>query len=123
MIPSFIQHHHYHHHHHFHHHHLYHHFLQSILYLFIDLPVNSSTGKGGFKSLVQLSKELSEFFMISKLPRTEVIKRIWMYIKDNNLQNPNNKKEILCDDKLEKIFKRKKIDMFQMTKVLSTVMK
>ena len=61
--------------------------------------------------------------MISKLPRTEVIKRIWMHIKDNNLQNPNNKKEILCDDKLEKIFKRKKIDMFQMTKVLSTVMK
>ena len=61
--------------------------------------------------------------MISKLPRTEVIKRIWMSIKDNNLQNPNNKKEILCDDKLEKIFKRKKIDMFQMTKVLSTVMK
>ena len=46
-----------------------------------------------------------------------------MYIKDNNLQNPHNKKEILCDDKLEKIFKRKKIDMFQMTKVLSTVMK
>jgi upstream activation factor subunit UAF30 len=61
--------------------------------------------------------------MISKLPRTEVIKRIWMHIKDNSLQNPNNKKEILCDDKLEKIFKRKKIDMFQMTKVLSTVMK
>jgi upstream activation factor subunit UAF30 len=61
--------------------------------------------------------------MISKLPRTEVIKRIWMHIKDNSLQNPTNKKEILCDDKLEKIFKRKKIDMFQMTKVLSTVMK
>lgn len=60
--------------------------------------------------------------MTSKLPRTEVTKRIWVYIKENNLQNPNNKREILCDDKLEKIFKRKKIDMFQMTKVLSTVM-
>lgn len=61
--------------------------------------------------------------MTSKLPRTEVTKRIWIYIKENNLQNPNNRREILCDDKLEKIFKRKKIDMFQMTKVLSTVMK
>jgi len=59
--------------------------------------------------------------MINKLPRCDVTKRIWLYIKQYNLQNPNNKREILCDEKLEKLFKRKKIDMFQMTKVLSTV--
>lgn len=54
-------------------------------------------------------------------PRTEVVKFVWDYIKERNLQNPKNKREILCDDKLEVLFKRKKINMFQMTKALSTV--
>ena len=77
---------------------------------------------GGFAKLVQLSDELTEFFNgVFEMQRTEVTKEMWVYIKANNLQNPSNKREILCDDKLEKLFKRKKVDMFKMTKLLSGV--
>lgn len=48
------------------------------------------------------------------LPRPQVVSKIWGYIKANNLQNPSDKREILCDDKLEAIFRKKKISMFKM---------
>jgi hypothetical protein len=77
---------------------------------------------GGFAKLVQLSDELTEFFDgVFEMQRTEVTKKMWVYIKAKNLQNPSNKREILCDEKLEKLFKRKKVDMFKMTKLLSGV--
>jgi upstream activation factor subunit UAF30 len=47
---------------------------------------------------------------------------MWRYIKERNLQNPQDKREIICDDKLEKLFKKKKIAMFKMTKELSAVL-
>jgi upstream activation factor subunit UAF30 len=79
---------------------------------------------GGFGGPVQLSTELSIFLggEIS-LPRTEVTKRIWAYIKENNLQNPLDKREIICDEKMEALFKKKKFGMFKMTKFLAAMMK
>jgi upstream activation factor subunit UAF30 len=50
-----------------------------------------------------------------------VTQKIWAYIRENNLQNPKNRREIFCDEKLEELLGRKKIDMFRMTKVLSAV--
>lgn len=79
--------------------------------------------KGGFSAPVQLSTELSEFLGEVTLPRTDVTKRIWVYIKEHDLQNPQDRREILCDAQLEKLFGRKKIMMFKMTKVLSQHMK
>ena len=71
---------------------------------------------------MQLSDELTEFFNgVFEMQRTEVTKKMWEYIKSHNLQNPSNRREILCDEKLEKLFKRKKVDMFKMTKLLSEV--
>jgi upstream activation factor subunit UAF30 len=70
---------------------------------------------------VQLSTELSEFFNTDILSRTEVTKQIWAYIKSNHLQNSNDEGEILCDEKLERIFKIKKMNTSKMTKVLSQV--
>jgi chromatin remodeling complex protein RSC6 len=53
----------------------------------------------------------------SPLPRTEVVSKVWDYIKSNNLQNPENKREILADDKLQAIFGGKsKVSMFEMNK-------
>lgn len=46
------------------------------------------------------------------------MKQLWDYIKSNNLQNPDYKKEILCDEKLKAVFNVDKIDMFKMNKVL-----
>ena len=54
------------------------------------------------------------------LPRTEVTKKLWDYIKSNNLQNPSNKREIIADDNLKAVFDGKdKVTMFEMTKLVS----
>lgn len=47
---------------------------------------------------------------------------MWNYIKEHNLQNPENKREILCDAAMELLFKKKKFTMFKMTKYLSEVL-
>jgi chromatin remodeling complex protein RSC6 len=48
-------------------------------------------------------------------PRTEVTKRLWDYIKANNLQNPANKRNILCDAKLKAVMGKDEVTMFEMT--------
>ncbi len=58
------------------------------------------------------------------MPRTEVVKQIWVYIKKNNLQNPANKRNIIADDKLKPLFDGKaEVTMFEMTKLVSGHMK
>ena len=58
------------------------------------------------------------------MPRTEVVKKLWEYIKKNNLQNPANKRNILADDKLKPLFGGKaEVTMFEMTKLVSGHMK
>lgn len=74
-----------------------------------------------FSKPLQLSSELSEFMGDDTAARTEVVKHVWKYIKQQNLQNPKDRREILCDETLEKIFKRKKVTMFSMNKYLSAV--
>ena len=51
-----------------------------------------------------LSADLEAVIGKGPLPRTEVVKKLWEYIKKHNLQNPTNKRNILADDKLKKIF-------------------
>jgi upstream activation factor subunit UAF30 len=80
-------------------------------------------GGGGFAAPVQLSTELSEFIGETVLSRTEVTKRIWDYIKANNLQDPKDRRNIVCDATFEKLFKKKSFGMFKMTKFLSLMMK
>ena len=53
---------------------------------------------------LNLSPELEAVVGKGPLPRTEVVKQLWVYIKKNNLQNPQNKRNILADDKLKAIF-------------------
>jgi chromatin remodeling complex protein RSC6 len=54
------------------------------------------------------------------LPRTELTKKLWAYIKKNNLQDPKNKRQIIADDKLKAVFNGKKsVSMFEMTKLVS----
>jgi chromatin remodeling complex protein RSC6 len=66
---------------------------------------------------LQPSNELAAVVGSSPLPRTEVVSKVWDYIKSNNLQNPENKREILADDKLQAIFGGKsKVSMFEMNK-------
>ncbi|MEZ5275727.1 MAG: SWIB/MDM2 domain-containing protein [Opitutaceae bacterium] len=54
------------------------------------------------------------------LPRTELTKKLWDYIKKNNLQNPKKKTEIVADAALKAVFNGKKsVTMFEMTKLVS----
>jgi upstream activation factor subunit UAF30 len=57
-------------------------------------------------------------------PRTEVTKKIWAYIKKNNLQDPNERRMIVADDKLKKVFGGKsRVSMFEMTKHVNNHLK
>ena len=69
---------------------------------------------------LQPSNELAAMVGSSPLPRTEVVSKVWEYIKANNLQNPENKREILADEKLQAIFGGKsRVSMFEMNKHLA----
>jgi chromatin remodeling complex protein RSC6 len=66
---------------------------------------------------LQPSNELAAVVGSAPLPRTEVVSKVWEYIKANNLQNPENKREILADEKLRAVFSGKdKVSMFEMNK-------
>ena len=69
---------------------------------------------------LQPSTDLAAVVGSSPLPRTEVVSKVWEYIKGNNLQNPENKREILADEKLQAVFAGKsKVSMFEMNKHLA----
>ncbi|KAJ3762464.1 SWIB/MDM2 domain-containing protein [Lentinula raphanica] len=76
--------------------------------------------KGGFAKEFTLSAPLAALLQVEKLSRPQVVKQLWVYIKENERQNPSNKREILCDQNLRAIFNVDKIDMFRMNKVLSS---
>jgi len=58
------------------------------------------------------------------MPRGQVVKKLWEYIKQHDLQNPANKRNILADDKLKAIFGGKgEVTMFEMTKLVSAHLK
>ncbi|MBB5715506.1 SWIB/MDM2 domain-containing protein [Sphingomonas aerophila] len=77
----------------------------------------------GIHAPVQPSPELGAVVGEDKLPRSEVISKVWEYIKSNNLQNPENKREILADDNLKKVFGKDKVTMFEMNKYISAHLK
>ena len=64
------------------------------------------------------SDPLAVLVQEASLSRPQVVKKLWAYIKSNNLQNPTNGREILCDDALRAVFNTDKIDMFKMNKEL-----
>ncbi|XP_058777613.1 upstream activation factor subunit spp27 [Vicia villosa] len=63
-----------------------------------------SRGSGGIQKVVPVTSELGKFIGSPQVSRTEAVKKVWEYIKLQNLQNPDNKREIFCDDKLKTIF-------------------
>ncbi|EYU44365.1 hypothetical protein MIMGU_mgv1a025674mg [Erythranthe guttata] len=81
--------------------------------------VKKRSGGGGFTKLCTLSPELQKFTGVPELARTEVVRQLWSYIKENNLQDPSNRRTIICDDTLRNLFEVDSIDMFQMNKSLA----
>lgn len=66
------------------------------------------------------SPQLAEVVGNKPLPRTEVVKKLWAYIRKNNLQDAKEKRQINADDKLKAVFGGKKqVSMFEMTKLVN----
>ncbi|CAO2813526.1 unnamed protein product [Amaranthus hypochondriacus] len=84
-----------------------------------DKDTTKKKKANGFTKLCSLSTRLQEFFGVPEMARTEVVKNIWAYIKENDLQDPTNRRNIKCDEKLRSIFGVDTINMFQMNKALS----
>jgi len=65
------------------------------------------------------SAALAEVIGAKPMPRTDVTKQVWAYIKKNGLQDKKNKRQINADAKLKAIFKKDSVNMFEMTKLIS----
>jgi len=73
-----------------------------------------------FMKPMTISSELAEVIGSGPMPRSEVVKKLWVYIKSNNLQDPSNRRNINADDKLKAVFGGKgTVNMFEMTKLVS----
>jgi chromatin remodeling complex protein RSC6 len=73
-----------------------------------------------FMKPMTVSDELAEVVGKGPMPRSEVVKKLWVYIKKNNLQDSKNKRNINADSALQAVFGGKKtVNMFEMTKLVS----
>lgn len=77
----------------------------------------------GLNRPVQPSPELGAVVGTKPLTRAEVVSAMWAYIKKNDLQDPKNKRDILADEKLAKVFGKDKVTMFEMNKLISPHLK
>lgn len=73
-----------------------------------------------FMKPLNVSAELAAVVGKGPMPRSEVVKKLWVYIKEKGLQDPKAKRNIIADENLKKVFGGKAVvDMFEMTKLVS----
>lgn len=73
-----------------------------------------------FMKPMKISDDLAVIVGKGPMPRTQVVKKLWVYIKKNGLQDKKNKRNINADANLKKVFKGKSVvSMFEMTKLVS----
>jgi|UniRef100_A0A2N9HX00 upstream activation factor subunit UAF30 len=82
-------------------------------------PAKRKGGPGGLNKLCGVSPELQTIVGQPELPRTEIVKQLWAYIRKHNLQDPSNKRKIICNDELRLVFETDCTDMFKMNKLLA----
>lgn len=86
----------------------------------VDKTGKPTTGaRGGIAAPVTPSPELAEIVGKNDLPRSEVVSKVWEYIKKHDLQDAKDRRQINADDALEKVFGAKSASMFEMNKHLS----
>ncbi len=83
----------------------------------------ASTRTDGAHKTVQPSPELSAIVGDKPLKRTEVVSKLWDYIRKHNLQKPEDKRQILADGALEKVVGKKEVSMFELNKHVSAHLK
>ncbi|KAL6332791.1 hypothetical protein AAG906_015054 [Vitis piasezkii] len=101
-------------------------FLQNAASVAAQAPKESAPaaakrrgGSGGLNKVCGVSTELQAVVGEPTMPRTQIVKQLWAYIRKNNLQDPSNKRKIICDDALRLVFETDSTDMFKMNKLLA----
>jgi upstream activation factor subunit UAF30 len=80
----------------------------------------AAKANSAFMKPMTISSDLAEVVGKGPMPRSEVVKKLWVYIKKEGLQDPTNKRNINADAALLKVFGGKKtVSMFEMTKLVS----
>lgn len=82
-------------------------------------PAKKRAPNPSFMKAMNPSPELAAIIGDKPLPRTEVTKKLWEYIKSKQLQDPSKKTMINADDKLKPIFGKPQVSMFEMTKLVN----
>jgi chromatin remodeling complex protein RSC6 len=96
-------------------------FTPSIEFMPMKLPKNNDSN-GSVKLLIP-SVALSVVVGAVPMQRTEVISKIWVYIKGHNLQDANNRRKIIADDNLRKIFGKSEFTLFEMAQLVNKHLK
>ena len=79
-----------------------------------------SNANSAFMKPMKISADLAMVVGKGPMPRSEVVKKLWVYIKKHQLQDAKNKRNINADENLKKVFAGKKtVNMFEMTKLVS----
>jgi len=77
------------------------------------------TPNAAFMKPMTPSALLAAVIGAAPVPRTEVTKKIWIYIKKHDLQDAKNRRNINADDKLKPLFGKNQVSMFELTKIIS----
>lgn len=90
----------------------------------VSTKIASARPHNAFMKPLLPSKQLAVIVGSAAIPRTEIMKKVWAYIKKNNLQDSKNRRAINADNNLKAIFGGKKqVTMFEMTKLVSNHLK
>lgn len=81
-------------------------------------PAKKRTPNAAFMKELTPSAELAAVVGSTPLPRTAVVSKLWDYIKKNNLQDKDNKRNINADDKLKAIFGKSQVSMFELAALI-----
>jgi len=86
-------------------------------------PKKKGGGNAAFMKAMTPSEALAAVVGAKPLARTEAVKKLWVYIKANNLQDPKNRRMINADAKLKPVLGKAQVSMFELAKVLNNHLK
>lgn len=82
-------------------------------------PLSALLGEPTVSTSLDLWSSALFFANFTQLSRPQTVKKVWQYIRENELQDPSDRRQIRCDDAMRAVFKQDRVHMFTMTKILN----